>query len=149
MPITGESEIASGSSGPLPGNVLFVSPVRRDHAALRHILLRKARAISAASCRKALRQLRQTPVPVVLCDRDLPDGSWLDILGQADRAPSRPLVIVASRLADERLWSEVLNLGAFDLIAKPFSASDVLHVLSAAWLHVQALRSGERTAAFG
>jgi DNA-binding NtrC family response regulator len=141
MPITGE--VTSCSSGPLPGNLLFVSPVRRDHAALRHILRWKALPISAASCRRALRQLRQTPVPIVLCDRDLPDGSWLDILG---RAASRPLVIVASRLADERLWSEVLNLGAFDLIAKPFSASDVLHVLSAAWLHAQALRRPGRTA---
>jgi DNA-binding NtrC family response regulator len=147
MPITGE--ITSGSSGPLPGNLLFVSPVRRDHTALRHILRRKVRPISAASCRNALRQLRQTPVPVVLCDRDLPDGSWLDILNQADRAALPPLVIVASRLADERLWSEVLNLGAFDLIAKPFTASDVLHALAAAWLHAQGLRSPGRTAASG
>jgi DNA-binding response OmpR family regulator len=77
-------------------------------------------------------------VPIVLCDRDLPDGSWLDILNQADSAAEPPLVIVASRLADERLWSEVLNLGAFDLIAKPFIDSDVLHVLKAAWLHAQA-----------
>jgi DNA-binding response OmpR family regulator len=76
-------------------------------------------------------------VPIVLCDSHLPDGTWLDILKHAAGAAEPPLIVVASRLADERLWSEVLNLGAFDLIAKPFSGTDVLHVLTAAWLHAE------------
>ena len=32
----------------------------------------------------------------------------------------------------ERLWVEVLNLGASDLVSKPFEAKEVLHVLSMA-----------------
>ena len=31
-----------------------------------------------------------------------------------------PLVIVASHLADDQLWAEALNLGAHDVLAKPF-----------------------------
>jgi hypothetical protein len=36
--------------------------------------------------------------------------------------------IVASRLADEHMWAEVLSLGGFDLIAAPFELEDVLRV---------------------
>jgi DNA-binding response OmpR family regulator len=41
-----------------------------------------------------------------------------------------PLLVVTSRLADAYLWSEVLNLGAYDVLAKPFNAREVTHVLT-------------------
>ena len=41
-------------------------------------------------------------------------------------------LIVGDRLADERLWAKVLNLGGYDLLAKPFNAKEVLHVVSTA-----------------
>ena len=46
--------------------------------------------------------------------------------------PTPPL-IVADHLGDERLWAEVLNLGCYDLLLKPFEAKEVLRVVSAAW----------------
>jgi DNA-binding response OmpR family regulator len=44
-----------------------------------------------------------------------------------------PLLIVTSRLADDRLWTEALNLGAYDVIAKPFDRKEVDRVLNLAW----------------
>ena len=44
-------------------------------------------------------------------------------------------LIVTSRLADEYLWAEALNLGAYDMLAKPFDASEVVRVLGSAWRH--------------
>jgi DNA-binding response OmpR family regulator len=35
-------------------------------------------------------------------------------------------------LADEYLWAEVLNLGGYDLLAKPFRDPEVKRVLAAA-----------------
>src|ERR1019366_5350356 len=35
-----------------------------------------------------------------------------------------------SRLADERLWAEVLNLGWYDVLATPFDADEVYRVMS-------------------
>jgi hypothetical protein len=35
---------------------------------------------------------------------------------------------VTSRLADERLWAEALNLGAWDVLAKPFDADEVIRI---------------------
>ena len=130
-----------------PGSnpILFVSPVRQDQAELRRIMCRTHRTIAAATCRRALRPIQEGGVQIVLCDRNLPDGTWLDILGQVAASGDPPLLIVTSRVADERLWAEVLNLGGFDLIAKPFAATEVLHVLSAASVYK---RSPRRSAHF-
>ena len=47
--------------------------------------------------------------------------------------PHQPLLVVTSRLADEHLWVEVLNLGGHDVLAKPFQAAEVQWVLENAW----------------
>ena len=44
-----------------------------------------------------------------------------------------PKLIVSSRLADHRLWAEVLNLGGFDVLMTPFETEEVLRVTSSAW----------------
>jgi DNA-binding NtrC family response regulator len=72
---------------------------------------------------------------VVLCDQDLPDGSWRDIVGIAETLYSPPPVIVSSRAADERLWAEVLNLGGFDLLAAPLDPVEVRRAVEIAWEH--------------
>jgi len=70
---------------------------------------------------------------VVLTDSELARGeSWKDILRSAQERPTRIPVVVSSRLADERLWAEVLNLGAYDLLVKPFIAAEVQSVVGAA-----------------
>ena len=44
-------------------------------------------------------------------------------------------LIVASRLADEGLWAEAMNLGAYDVLAKPFERKELVRSVSLAWLH--------------
>jgi CheY-like chemotaxis protein len=117
---------------PFPSAILFISPVWPDQSALRRIVRCTHRTIPAASYRQALRRLRRSHVPIVFCDGNLPDGTWLDVLNHIGDSDDPPLLIVTSRLADDRLWAEVLNLGGFDVIAKPFVASKVLHVLHTA-----------------
>jgi hypothetical protein len=41
---------------------------------------------------------------------------------------------VFSRLADEYLWAEVLQLGGYDVLLKPFEEEEVARVALAAWL---------------
>jgi DNA-binding response OmpR family regulator len=48
-----------------------------------------------------------------------------------------PVLIVTSRVADDYLWVEALNLGAYDVLAKPFDLTEVTRILSSAWLHWQ------------
>jgi DNA-binding response OmpR family regulator len=44
-------------------------------------------------------------------------------------------LIVTSRLADEKLWAEALNLGAYDVLAKPFDRQELVRTANLAWLH--------------
>jgi FixJ family two-component response regulator len=40
-------------------------------------------------------------------------------------------------VADERLWAEALNLGAWDVLAKPFEADEVIRIVDIAGAHWQ------------
>jgi len=48
--------------------------------------------------------------------------------------PDPPFLVVTSRLADDRLWAEALNLGAYDVLAKPFDKTEVNRIVRSAWL---------------
>ena len=81
--------------------------------------------------------MAQGEIPIVISEGDLPWGSWQTILQITSLVAEPPLLIVASRFADERLWAEALNLGAWDVLAKPFDAEEVLRVVASAWRHRQ------------
>jgi DNA-binding response OmpR family regulator len=70
---------------------------------------------------------------VVICERELPDGSWTDLLAFAAKLDRPPLLLVMSKQADERLWSEVLNQGGYDVLLKPFDRGEVTRVIGMAW----------------
>jgi DNA-binding response OmpR family regulator len=86
-----------------------------------------------ATLASALLALRKRQFEVVVCERDLPPGSWKDVLEQVTILPDPPSFIVTSRLADEHLWAEALNLGAYDVLTKPFDSTEAMRVVGAAW----------------
>jgi len=131
------SEITSQTPSPSdsPIRILSISAAAEDHAALRTIVTGMPCCVTAeATCEGALRRLECGGISVVVCDRDLPDGAWRDILWHTGTSAGKPSLIVMSRVADEWLWAEVLNLGGFDVIAKPFNARETRHVLETACL---------------
>jgi DNA-binding response OmpR family regulator len=91
-------------------------------------MLRKTR-----TCREAVALCRKNQAAVVLCVPEMPDGDWRSLLGRLRELPQPPAVIVASRLAEEHLWAEVLNLGGYDVLHLPFDRSELLRVLFFAW----------------
>jgi len=124
--------------------VLSISPTEEDHSALKRILSRPESTASteskwtiypAISLESALPVLRENAIPIVLSERDLAPGTWKDVLAETLNLSDPPLLIVASRLADEYLWAEALNLGAYDVLAKPFGADEVVRVFRSAWFH--------------
>ena len=70
--------------------------------------------------------------PVIICERDLRDGGWLLLFQETEAMPQSPKFIVSSRQADDQLWSEVLNLGADNVLAAPFDAQEVMYVVRSA-----------------
>src|SRR4029077_14828318 len=111
--------------------ILSISSTREDHQVLRR-MLHNVRIAAVGTRRAAMSFLCLDRVPVIVCERDLPDGNWKDILGDTAAFPNPPVLVVTSRLADEYLWAEVLNLGGYDLLAKPFREPEVKRVLAAA-----------------
>ena len=77
--------------------------------------------------------LRDNRVAVVVSESELSDGTWKDVLADLKSVPNPPRLIVTSDLADESLWAEVLNYGAYDVLAKPFHRSEILRIISLAW----------------
>jgi DNA-binding NtrC family response regulator len=118
-------------------SVLCVSPNSEDCASLQNILKSGWAVIGRATVASALSILREIPIPIVICDCDVFSGGWEEMLARISLLPDPPLLIVASRLADARLWAEALNLGAWDVLAKPFDAEEVVRTLSIAGQHWQ------------
>ena len=136
--------------------VLSVSPLDADHLSLEAIIgdssvtLLKARDLVSARL-----LLQQHDVAAVVCERDLLPGTWMDMLEDIKALPNPPSLIVASRLADERLWAEALNLGAWDVLATPFNPTEVLRSVKSGWQHwhhrdeLQTDRTQQRMASTG
>ena len=90
---------------------------------------------TAGSCYAALRRLRELHTAVVVCEHKLPDGGWQDLLQGVLDLPAPPNVIVTAPDADDILWSDVLNRGGYDVLARPFDSSEVVRIISLAWMN--------------
>jgi DNA-binding NtrC family response regulator len=132
-------------------HILSVSEYQSDHSTLRRIVDdTQWRLTTAGSCRQAFEKLCESYPMVVFSESSLPDGDWKDILGTISRFnPPHSLLVVASRLADERLWSEVIHLGGYDVLTKPLMHDEVRRVLESIWTwrapavpHTRILRAG-------
>jgi DNA-binding NtrC family response regulator len=120
--------------------ILSVSPHDEDCASLERIFKSGKSGwtvIASATVASALSVLREIPIPIVICDCDISSGRWGEMLDHLPFLPDPPLFIVTSRLADERLWAEALNLGAWDVLAKPFDADEAIRIVGIARQHWQ------------
>jgi DNA-binding response OmpR family regulator len=136
--------------------LLSVGLIEEDHDCLARILkffkcdLAPKCEWKLNACRtlaSAVKALRKVRVPVVVCESDLQPGTWKEVLEELRTLPDPPFLIVTSRLADERLWAEALNLGAYDVLAKPFDGVEVTRIVGMAWLRWKdrhAIRGGVR-----
>lgn len=81
--------------------------------------------------------LRRDRIPVILCDEEMGPDGWKELLDRFGLLSHPPCLIVTSRLADDYLWAEALNLGAYDVLARPFDRAEVVRTVSQARLHWQ------------
>ena len=68
-----------------PLGILSVSMAGEDHAAVRQAAAgMSCRIQTCETCRGALELLRRGGISIVVCECDLPDGTWRDILDRLD-----------------------------------------------------------------
>lgn len=132
-------------------NGLAILPSQEDRLCLRKIFLDSKWHLDVSeSLRDARTLLSASHIGVVVTDCHLPDGGWKDVLHEVEHRPRKvPPVIVVSRLADERLWAEVLNLRGYDVLATPFQTDEVRWSIRSAsrhWRDNSLLSNHERSA---
>ncbi|HKX00291.1 MAG TPA: response regulator [Bryobacteraceae bacterium] len=112
--------------------VLFVSPHHDDAILLSRMIGSLSVALDhVPDLAHARAALLEEHYQVVLTEASLPDGKWIDVLNMVrQQALAGSEVIVTDSRADARFWAEALNLGAYDLIAQPFAASEVQRILA-------------------
>lgn len=79
--------------------------------------------------------------PVILYDRDWPNAEWRTTVQALASSPHHCCVILASRVADDYLWQELIRCGGYDLLAKPFRADDVARALKLALSYWKSARA--------
>jgi DNA-binding NtrC family response regulator len=119
--------------------VLVVSPLEEDHLSLQAIIGHPAYSTwtlyKARDLVSAFALLQQHEIGVVVCERELLPGTWIDVLKHLNGLPTAPSLIVTSRLADWHLWAKALNLGAWDVLAKPFDLTELIRSVQSASQH--------------
>ena len=117
-------------------NVLSISPLEEDHLSLQAVFhFSKWMLFKADRVSRALSLLQEHDISVIVCEADAMPGAWTEVLQHIQKMPNSPALIVTSRVADEHLWAEALNLGAWDVLAKPFSRTELIRTVKTAWNH--------------
>jgi len=111
-------------------NILVID----DELGLRHtlslILQAEGHVLRAASDGAAgLERLAEQPADLVICDVRMPGLDGLGFLDRYKAAGGTALVIMMSAYGDDDAALEAIRRGAYDFIAKPFRADQVLLVV--------------------
>jgi DNA-binding response OmpR family regulator len=115
--------------------MLLAGPLDSFRGALRQILAAAHWQIrEAATYAEAVGILNDQDIALAICDTEIGEGNWQALLDDLQSRAHPPNLIVSSRLADERLWAEVLNLGGYDVLVQPFDPGEVLRVAHMAWM---------------
>jgi DNA-binding response OmpR family regulator len=115
-------------------SILLVSQYAEDHTILKTLLHASGWSITRCSgATDSIRQIALLKPALIICERDLLDGNWRTVLAACEASSTAPLVLVVSRHADENLWAEVLNLGGYDVLLKPFDKVELSRVIGMAW----------------
>jgi DNA-binding NtrC family response regulator len=117
------------------GCVYLAASAREAEAVSSMVESERIRIYHAVTLEDAVSRLKLTRSRVLLTNTRFRDGTWKDALETSQHIRPPAALVVASRLADEKLWLGVLERGAYDLIVKPFQAAELCRILRNAQAH--------------
>jgi DNA-binding NtrC family response regulator len=122
--------------------VLLASSATARTVTLRGLLQRAGCEVRTAS---ALAEFEQGLVDggsptLVLSEASIRDADWRCLLRVTQRLREAPLFVLAAQSHDPLLWTELLNLGGYDLLPAPWSEDTVARLIHSAmrrWLRAR------------
>ena len=116
-----------------PTDLVFLTPYPLDAETLSRLLAPTSLRIHHASTlAQAETLLITTPARVLVTETIFSDGNWEDVVEVLAERHPHVVVVVTAVHADERLWAETINRGAYDLIPRPFYAPELCRILESA-----------------
>ena len=117
-------------------SALLVGSFEHDRQLVRDVFQNSGwRLFESQDRRHALSYLAKHPIQVVVTETEIPGWNWKRVLDDLRKMAHPPQLIVTSRHADDRLWAEALNVGAFDVLPQPFERFDVQRAIESARRH--------------
>ncbi len=115
-------------------HLVFLTSSARDVEALSRLLRTESLEVhQAATLAEAAELLRGTDAKVLVAETAFADGNWADALRLLAQEHHGAVLVVSAAHADDRLWAETINCGAYDLIPKPFYAPETCRILIGAY----------------
>ena len=111
--------------------VLFISTSAADATTVSRMLSSiDIPCAHAGTLQGARHKLEAEAFGAVLTEARLPDGTWAVVVRLVRAARCGPAVVVTDNLADARFWVDALELGAYDVLVKPFYCGEVQRILA-------------------
>jgi len=133
-----------------PDHVLLITPTPFPSEDPLHVVLRTPGAnTTRAPTRRDARRIMESgdAIDVIVCDLSLPDGNWSDVMRDVIASGTSACVVVRAAGADQRLWSEVLWRGAYDILVAPYSREEAQRTLEGATRATELLEQVRRPTA--
>lgn len=85
------------------------------------------------SSASAIDLLARRPAPLVIFDSDLAGEDWRTAVATLAAPPRAVCVLLASRVVDEYLFTEVVKHHGYDIVVKPFQRDELRRAVTFAW----------------
>ena len=131
---------APKTQGPL--SALLVGEYEKDRLLVHDTFSRLGwRLFEAPDRKRAMHYLDHQPIQVVIAETETPNWNWRKVLQDLRNLVHPPQLVVASRMADDYLWAEALNMGAYDVLPQPFDREELERVVASAGRHYESRKS--------
>lgn len=88
------------------------------------------RIVSARSSEEAVAALETQQYALAICDRDLPGEDWHEVLSRLTSLSQRTCIVLASPVADDYLWNEVIQYRGYDVVTKPYRYDELKRAIT-------------------
>jgi len=100
-----------------------------DDFQVAEMLARLAAVTRVEKISEAISQLERGDCDVLFCPWHPAEGTWRDVLEEMHKRQLEVPVVVFCHCGGEHEWTEVLNAGAFDLLAPPYESHQIRELL--------------------